>query len=135
VVRGNLLLIFCCVLCLVSLPVLLPTLNHLECREHHFFRVHRFHRSLVRSWESGSPVVTFDSCGYRFGRVDKRTFTTKRPADLKLLTRGVSRRRSESSPGKSRSRPFDDAPLRGAFHVDGNVVYQDLTTAQGKCWL
>src|SRR5438477_1665163 len=27
---------------------------------------------------------------------------------------------------KSRSRPFDEAPFRGGFHVDGNAVYQDF---------
>src|SRR6266566_766742 len=29
-------------------------------------------------------------------------------------------------PGKWRSRPFDEAPFRGGFHVDGNAVW-DLT--------
>jgi len=30
---------------------------------------------------------------------------------------------------KSRSRPFDEAPFRGGFHVDGNAVYRDLAAS------
>lgn len=40
---------------------------------------------------------------------------------------------SGSNPGLSRSRPFDDAPFRGAFHVDGNAVYQELTLDERTC--
>jgi hypothetical protein len=29
-------------------------------------------------------------------------------------------------PDLSGSRPFDQVPFRGAFHVDGNAEYQDL---------
>jgi hypothetical protein len=95
VIHSHLLLIFCSVFCLVSCLALLPTLRYLEFPEHLFFRVHRLHRSVVCSWESGSLVVARDSRCYRSCRVDKRTATTKRPADLKLLTltiEGISSR-------------------------------------------
>jgi len=47
----------------------------------------------------------------------------------------VAKPTRESTPELWRSRPLDEAPFRGGFHVDANAVYQAHGSQLAQSWL